>query len=182
MRGQARQPQPVSLVILSEGAAWEGYTVRESGKRDAFGHAKKANVGEDLAREVERATREETLVSDLTYDLRGGEPDFIDKMVAITFGNMAMDCIASGQSGLMTGIVDGCYAMVPFPDPKLGPRKLDVATMYNTDRYRPNYTGKRGCRSCLRAPESGRHAKHIHFLSPASLQRVPEVPSLLGMA
>ena len=65
-------------------------------------------------------------------------------MVAITFGNMAMDCIARGQSGLMTGIVDGCYAMVPIPDPKLGPRKLDVATMYNTDHYRPNYTGKIG--------------------------------------
>ena len=137
-------PSNYSLVILSEGAAWEGHTVRESGKRDAFGHGKKANVGEDLAQEVERATGEEPLVSDLTYDLRSGEPDFIDRMVAITFGNMAMDCIARGQSGLMTGIVEGCYAMVPIPDPKLGPRKLDLATMYDTERYRPNYTGKIG--------------------------------------
>ena len=39
----------------------------------------------------------------------------------------------------MTAINDGCYAMVAIPDPKLGPRKVDVATMYNTERYRPNY-------------------------------------------
>ncbi len=91
-----------------------------------------------------RLTREETVVSDLTYDLRGGKPDFVDKMVANTFGNMAMDCIVQGKSGLMMGIVDGCYAMVPIPDPGLGPRKVDVATMYNTERYRPIYTNKVG--------------------------------------
>ena len=39
----------------------------------------------------------------------------------------------------MAALVDGCYTMVPIPDPKLGPRHVDVATMYNTDRYRPNY-------------------------------------------
>ena len=53
--------------------------------------------------------------------MRSGEPDFIDKMVAITFANMAVDCILEGKSGLMTGIVDGCYALAPIPDPKLGP-------------------------------------------------------------
>ena len=34
-----------------------------------------------------------------------------------------------GNHGLMTAINDGCYAMVPIPDPKLGPRRVDVATM-----------------------------------------------------
>ena len=44
----------------------------------------------------------------------------------------------------MTAIVDGCYELVPIPDPKLGPRTVDVATMYNTERYRPNYNNKLG--------------------------------------
>ena len=38
----------------------------------------------------------------------------------------------------------GCYAAVPIPDPKLGPRKVDIDTMYNTARYRPNYAQKMG--------------------------------------
>ncbi len=44
----------------------------------------------------------------------------------------------------MSALVEGCYELVPIPDPKLGPRKLDVATTYNTERYRPMYANKRG--------------------------------------
>jgi 6-phosphofructokinase 1 len=44
----------------------------------------------------------------------------------------------------MTAISSGCYAMVPIPDPKLGPRKVEIATMYNTERYRPTYNLKLG--------------------------------------
>jgi 6-phosphofructokinase 1 len=44
----------------------------------------------------------------------------------------------------MTAISDGRYSLVAIPDPKLGPRKVDVATMYNTERYRPTYDGKLG--------------------------------------
>jgi ATP-dependent phosphofructokinase / diphosphate-dependent phosphofructokinase len=137
-------PSNYALVILSEGAQWEGYRLREYGEADAFGHRHKANVGEDLSDEIKKATGEETIVSDLTYDLRSGSPDFVDKMVASTFAGMAMDCIEKGEHGLMMAINHGCYASVPIPDPKLGPRKVDVATMYNTDRYRPNYAHKLG--------------------------------------
>jgi 6-phosphofructokinase 1 len=55
-----------------------------------------------------------------------------------------MDAVAAGKSGLMTAIVNGCFDLVPIPDPKLGPRKIDVATAYNTERYRPNYSNKLG--------------------------------------
>ena len=44
----------------------------------------------------------------------------------------------------MAALSNGCYTMVAIPDPKLGPRHVDVATMYNTDRYRPNYANKQG--------------------------------------
>ena len=84
------------------------------------------------------------MVSDLTYDLRSGSPDFVDRMVATTYAEMAMDSLQEGKTGLMTAISSGCYAMVPIPDPKLGPRKVEIATMYNTERYRPTYDHKLG--------------------------------------
>ena len=144
MADKRSNPSNYALVVVSEGAQWEGYHVQEYGEADAFGHRHKANVGEDLSDEIKKATSEETIVSDLTYDLRSGSPDFVDKMVASTFAGMAMDCIEMGQHSLMMAISQGCYAAVPIPDPKLGPRKVDVETMYNTRRFRPNYAHKLG--------------------------------------
>jgi ATP-dependent phosphofructokinase / diphosphate-dependent phosphofructokinase len=137
-------PSNYSLLVISEGAEWEGYTIQEYGEPDAYGHRKKASVAEALSTEVRKRTGEESIVSDLTYDLRSGEPDFVDKLVASAFGAMALDGVLEGKSGLMTALVNGCYQMVPIPDPKLGPRRVDVASMYNTDRYRPTYGNKTG--------------------------------------
>lgn len=139
-----KNPSNYSLVVLSEGAEWQGHELKLYGEADAYGHRKKANVGEDFAEEIKKFAKEETIVSDLTYDLRSGDPDFVDKMVATTFGNMAFDAILEGKSGLMAAIAHGCYAMVPIPDPKRGPRKVDVETMYNTERFRPRYEKKLG--------------------------------------
>jgi 6-phosphofructokinase 1 len=137
-------PSNYALVVLSEGAQWEGYQAVEYGEADAYGHRKKLNVAEVFAEEVKNRVHEETIVSDLTYDLRSGNPDFVDKLVANTFGTMALDAVLGGNHGKMTAIHNGCYAMVDIPDPKLGPRKVDVASMYNVDRYRPNYANKVG--------------------------------------
>jgi ATP-dependent phosphofructokinase / diphosphate-dependent phosphofructokinase len=137
-------PSNYALVVLSEGAQWEGSTLREYGEADAYGHRKKTSVAELLAEEIKQRTGEETIASDLTYDLRSGDPDFIDKLVALTYGTMAYDAILQGKSGLMAALVEGRYDLVPIPDPKLGPRKLDVASTYNTERYRPIYANKRG--------------------------------------
>jgi 6-phosphofructokinase 1 len=145
-------PSNYSLVILSEGAEWQGYTVREYGEADAFGHRKKMSVAEDLSDEIKRVGGEETVVSDLTYDLRSGSPDFVDRMVGFTFAGMAMDALEEGKSGLMTAINEGRYAMVSLPEPKLGPRKVDVASMYNTKRYRPRYDHKLGLPIFLTRP------------------------------
>jgi ATP-dependent phosphofructokinase / diphosphate-dependent phosphofructokinase len=102
------------------------------------------NVAEALADEIKRRAGVETMVSDLTYDLRSGDPDSVYKLVGLTFGNIAYDTILDGKSGLMSALVNGCYELVPIPDPVLGPRKVDVATMYNTDRCRPMYAKKLG--------------------------------------
>ena len=137
-------PSNYAIVVLSEGATWKGYEVVEYGAADAFGRRRKASVAEVLAEEFRLRTTEETIVSDLTYDLRSGEPDFIDKLVASTFGTMALDAVLAGTSGVMSALVAGTYQLVSIPDPKLGPRKVDVASMYNTDRYRPLYGNKLG--------------------------------------
>jgi 6-phosphofructokinase len=137
-------PSNYALMVLSEGAEWEGHKMQEYGEPDAYGHRKKMSVAEDLSAEVKRRAGEETVVSDLTYDLRSGDPDFTDKLVASTFGTIALDAVLEGKSGLMTAIQNGTYALVNIPDPKLGPRKVDVDTMYNTERYRPNYSNKLG--------------------------------------
>jgi ATP-dependent phosphofructokinase / diphosphate-dependent phosphofructokinase len=137
-------PSNYAMVVLSEGASWEGYEPREYGEPDAYGHRKKASVAESLAEEIRQRTGEDTIVSDLTYDLRSGDPDFFDKLVAVTFGNMAYDAMLDGKTGIMSALVGGCYELMPIPDPKLGPRKLDVATTYDIERCRPIYANKQG--------------------------------------
>ena len=152
MQDKRDNPSNYSLVILSEGAEWQGYAMKEYGEADAFGHRKKRSVAEDLSDEIKRATGEETVVSDLTYDLRSGSPDFVDRLVAFTFAGMAMDALEETNSGLMTVISEGRYAMAPIPDPKLGPRKVDVASMYDTARYYPQYKHKNGLPIFLTRP------------------------------
>jgi ATP-dependent phosphofructokinase / diphosphate-dependent phosphofructokinase len=152
IQDKRKNPSNYSLVILSEGAEWQGYTVKEYGDPDAFGHRKKMSVAEDLSDEIKHSAGEETVVSDLTYELRSGSPDFVDRLVAFTYAGMAMDAFQEGKSGLMTAINEGCYAMVPIPDPKLGPRKVDIPSMYNTERYRPKYDRKLGLPIFLTRP------------------------------
>jgi 6-phosphofructokinase len=144
MEDKANNPSHYSLVVVSEGAVWKDAQVKEYGEADAYGHRKKADIGHALAEEVHTRTGQETMVSDLTYDLRSGEPDAIDQLVAITFANIAVELIRDGVSGRMVGIQSGHYGHVPLPDSSAGARKVDIATLYNTDRYRPNYGSKLG--------------------------------------
>jgi 6-phosphofructokinase 1 len=140
----AANPSHYAFVITAEGAIWRGAQMTDVGGADAFGHRHKANVGEALAEELRDRTGIETLASELTYDLRSGEPDSIDSLVATTYANIAMDLIEGGVTGRMMAIQDGKYAHTALPDPALGPRRVDVPTMYNVDRFRPRYNGKLG--------------------------------------
>ncbi len=140
----AANPSHYAFVITAEGAIWKGAQMTDVGGADAFGHKHKANVGEALAAELRDRSGIETLASELTYDLRSGEPDSLDALVATTFANIAMDLIESGVTGRMMAIQDGKYAHAPLPDPALGPRRVDVPTMYNEERFRPRYNGKLG--------------------------------------
>jgi 6-phosphofructokinase 1 len=140
----AANPSRYAFVVTAEGAIWKGAQMSDVGGADAFGHRHKANIGEALATELRERTGIETLASELTYDLRSGEPDSLDALVANTFANIAMDLIENGVTGRMMAIQDGKYAHAPLPDPSLGPRMVDVPTMYNMERFRPRYNGKLG--------------------------------------
>jgi len=144
VQDKADNPSHYSLVILSEGATWAGHAIEEYGAADAYGHKKKVNIAEVFSDELKERTGEETVVYDLTYQLRSGDPDFLDKMIASTFATMAFECIDSGGAGRMMAIQNGCYTDTAIPDPGLGARTLDLDTMYNANRYRPNYSNKQG--------------------------------------
>ena len=144
MEDKRNNPSHYSVAVISEGAVWKDREIAETGEADAYGHRRKADIGHALADELSKRTGEETMASDLTYDLRSGAPDAIDQIVATTFANIALDLIRDGVTGRMVGVQHGCYAHAPLPDAKLGPRKVDIARLYNTDRYRPNYTSKLG--------------------------------------
>jgi len=137
----ARNEQHYAMVLCSEGAIWKGGKLEEFGPADAYGHRKKANVADDLAAEITRKTGLPTRVQDITYDLRSGDPDAIDKIVASTFGTLAVDLIAQGKTGQMLCIQGGRYSHTDLPDPGRGARTVDVATHYDVARFRPNFTG-----------------------------------------
>jgi 6-phosphofructokinase 1 len=103
-----------------------------------------ANVAEVLARELRWRTGTETAVFDQTRDLRSGGPDLIDRLVSATFGTMAIDAALERVSGAMTALVNGTYDLVPIPDPKVGPRRVEVAAMYDAERYLPRSPSRRG--------------------------------------
>lgn len=136
-------PSRYSIVITAEGAIWEGARIADVGDADAFGHRHKANIGEVLASELRARTGIEAVSSELTYDLRSGEPDMLDSMVSSTFANIAMDLIRDGVSGRMAAVRDGKYSHVSLAETAKPPRRVQLHA-YDTERFRPRYGDRLG--------------------------------------
>ena len=136
-------PSRYAVVITAEGAIWNGAQLADVGDEDAFGHRHKANIGEVLAGELKARTGIEAVASELTYDLRSGEPDMLDSMVASTFANIAMDLIRDGVGGRMAAIRDGKYAHVSLAETAKPPRRVQLHA-YDTERFRPRYGDRLG--------------------------------------
>jgi ATP-dependent phosphofructokinase / diphosphate-dependent phosphofructokinase len=137
-------PSHYAIVVTAEGAIWKGAQLTDQGEPDAFGHRHKANVGEALAFELTARTGIESLAIELTYDLRSGQPDALDQIVASTFANVAMDLVADGTYGRMVAIREGKYASTDLPAPGSRARRVDVEALYNVERFRPRYDGRMG--------------------------------------
>ena len=133
-----------ALVVVSEGAMWKGGELEEYGEPDGFGHRKKMDVGQQLAQEITRLTKLPTRPQDLTYDLRSGAPDPFDRIVATSFGALAVELLAAGTTGRMLAIQNGLYTHAPLPDAARGARTVDVATFYDASQFRPRFSGQLG--------------------------------------
>lgn len=128
-----------AIVITSEGAVWQGGEIGEVGEPDAFGHRHKANVSEILASQIKAITGIDTIHSDLTYDLRSGEPDLVDIFVSTSFANIAVELIANGQRGRMLAVRDGRYGHSPLPSQDDTAVSVDIDRLYDVERLRPRY-------------------------------------------
>lgn len=137
-------PSRYAFVIVAEGAMWKGGTLPEYGEPDAYGHRKKADIGIALENEIQQRSGEDAIVSELTYELRSGDPDAFDQRVATTFANIAVDITHDGIAGRMVAIRDGKFTHTTLPDPALGARRVDIARQYDEERFRPRYTGRLG--------------------------------------
>ncbi len=143
-RDYAASPGHYAMVLCSEGAIWKGGKLVEVGPPDAFGHRHKQNVGEALAEAITHTTGLPTRPQDLAYDLRSGDPEPFDKIIANTFGTLAVELAAAGKTGRMVCIEKGVYADTELPDPSRAPRTVDVAADYDAARFRPRFTSRFG--------------------------------------
>ncbi len=71
--------------------------------------------------------------------MRGGDPDAIDSIVPMAYGNLALDLIASGLHGRLVVLKNGRYDNAPIEVVTSTKKKVDVKQFYNTDRLRPYY-------------------------------------------
>jgi 6-phosphofructokinase 1 len=142
-----RNPSHYSIVIVSEGAMFEGgEMVFQDRTTDAFGHAKLGGIGDLVAAELGERTAKfnngvkiNNVNQKLGYMVRGGDPDAIDSIVPMAFGNLALDLVLRGYHGRLAVLKDGRYDNVPL-DVVTGSKKtVNVKRFYDTERYRPIY-------------------------------------------
>jgi 6-phosphofructokinase 1 len=130
-------PSNYAIMTISEGAIMEGGAVIESGEADAYGHRKLGGVGELLSDEVKRLTGQNIMYQQLGYLMRSGAPDSLDRMVAMSYGNLAMQLIRRNDTGKMVALHGGKYTTVPVEMVLAGKKRVDVPAYYDIENYRP---------------------------------------------
>jgi 6-phosphofructokinase len=132
-----RNPSHYALVAVSEGATMLGGQVVEYGQEDAYGHRKLGGIGAIVATALKDITGVDTLHQELAYLMRAGAPDSLDRMVAVSYGNLAVEELVRGHSGRMVALQDGNYTIVPIETPVQGTKRVDVDGFYDSEHYRP---------------------------------------------
>ncbi|HLC34336.1 MAG TPA: ATP-dependent 6-phosphofructokinase [Anaerolineales bacterium] len=132
-----RNPSRYAVVVVSEGASMLGGEIVEAGQEDAFGHKKLGGIGPMTSEALKKLTGLEFLNQTLAYLMRAGPPDSLDRMVAISYGNLAMQQMAQGNFGRMVAVQKGCFTTVPVDTAIQGKRQVDVKEFYDEKEYRP---------------------------------------------
>jgi ATP-dependent phosphofructokinase / diphosphate-dependent phosphofructokinase len=130
-------PSNYAMMTISEGAIMEGGDVIETGEADAYGHLKLGGVGELVSAEVKRRTGYDIMYQPLAYLMRSGAPDSLDRMVAMSYGHLAIQLIRRGEVGKMVALHGGKYTTVPIDMIMAGKKRVDVPSFYDMDVYKP---------------------------------------------
>jgi 6-phosphofructokinase 1 len=134
---QADNPSHYVIMTISEGATMIEGEIVETGEEDAYGHKKLGGVGLWTADKIKDLTGKGVTYQQLGYMMRCGAPDALDRMVAMNFGNLAMDMLLDGASGLMTALQDGKYTTVGLNSVIEGVKRVEVDRFYDVDEYKP---------------------------------------------
>jgi len=134
---RARNPSNYAIVTVSEGAHPKGGGVMETGEADAYGHRKLGGVGTFVSEEIKSRTGINIMYLQLAYIMRAGAPDSLDRMVAVSYGNLALDQVAMGHTGRMVALQQGIYTTVPLDLVVAGKKRVDVTALYDSVNYKP---------------------------------------------
>ncbi len=142
-----RNPSRYAVLLVSEGAMFEGgEMVFADRATDAYGHAKLGGIGDqvsarlkELSPQFNRGRAVNVVNQKLGYLTRSGDPDAIDSIVPMAFGNLALDLILSSVHGRLVVLRDGRYDNVPIDVVTATKKVVNVERYYNTERLRPIY-------------------------------------------
>jgi 6-phosphofructokinase 1 len=140
-------PSKYSVVLVSEGAMFKGGEMMfQNAEKDMFGHAKLGGIGDVVSSEMKALTAGfnngktiNIINQKLGYLVRGGDPDAVDSIVPMAFGNLALDLILGGFHGRLVVLKNGRYDDVPLDVVTNSKKIVNVEKYYNIDRLRPHY-------------------------------------------
>jgi 6-phosphofructokinase len=142
-----RNPSKYSVVLVSEGAMFEGgEMVFTDQTTDPFGHAKLGGIGDLVSSELKGRSGKfnqgktiNVINQKLGYMVRGGDPDAIDSIVPMAYGNLALDLIIKGVHGRLVGLRNGRYDNMPLDVIAHTKKVVNVQKYYNIERLRPHF-------------------------------------------
>jgi 6-phosphofructokinase 1 len=145
-RDRYRNPSKYAIVLVSEGAKFGGDMVFSDLSRDAFGHAKLGGIGDLVSAELQALSPKynqgrtvNVINQKLGYLVRGGDPDAIDSIVPMAYGNLALDLIMKGVHGRLVVLRNGRYDTVPVDVVTSTKKVVNIERYYHAERLRPHF-------------------------------------------
>jgi 6-phosphofructokinase 1 len=142
-----RNPSNYSVVLVSEGAMFEGGDmIFQDQTTDAYGHKKLGGIGDLVSAELKNLSPTynngktiNVINQRLGYLVRCGDPDAIDSIVPMAYGNLALDLILSGIHGRLVVLKNGRYDNMPIEVITSSKKVVNLEEHYNSERLRPRY-------------------------------------------
>jgi 6-phosphofructokinase 1 len=142
-----KNPSRYSVVLVSEGAMFEGgEMVFEREATDAFGHKKLGGIGDLVSEKLKELSPKynhgktiDVINQKLGYLVRCGDPDAIDSIVPMAYGNLALDLLLGRIHGRLVVLKNGRYDNMPIDAVTSTKKIVNVREHYNTERLRPHY-------------------------------------------